>query len=218
MKKILILILLLLLTGCEKNEELKCENGTLEGDKCRVVETVEAIKECDSGYTYDKKTGKCNNSITIAAKQVSTCPKGYKIGNDNWCFSEETFLMEAKRTCVSDNIKDDDKFSSVYEKDAKCMEKICKKVSKDGKKCETFEEKQIPYKEEDVCPFDNMKKDDGICRKKRWMTKDFSCEIGELVEKKCIITDTLAPRLSCDKDFSLTKDGMCEKITFEAAS
>lgn len=211
------ILLVLIVCGCSNNStpELSCENGVLDGDKCKIVETAQPILKCADGYVADEKNGKCTNTITIAAKQVSTCPTGYEIGNDNWCFSEERFPMIVKKTCESANIKEGDTFSSTFEKDGKCFEKICVKISKDGKVCEEFKETEIAYKEENVCPYDNMRKEDDMCRKKKWMLKDISCEIGTLDGKNCIIEDVVEKEKECTEGYSLNKDNLCEKISYE---
>lgn len=220
MKRIIILICFaFLLTSCgkvEKQTELVCENGILEDEKCKIVETMDIVKECREGYKFNEKTKKCENTITIAAKKVSDCPNGYFIGSDNWCLSEKEYEKEVKVNCESKNIKADDKFSSTYvTEDNKCMEKLCVKVSEDGKSCVEFKETELKVKTESKCP-DGTKNDDGVCRKKYWMNKDYSCELGEKVGNNCVIKDSIDMDSYCEnKEFELNKDGtICEKITY----
>lgn len=215
MKRILLLILLLLLCGCSK--ELSCSEGVLEDGKCKIVEEVEAKLACKTGYTYDSAKDKCTNTLTIDAKQVSICPNGYEIGNDVWCYSEKVYDKETVKSCVSDKIKKDDKLSSTYEKDNTCYEKICTEKSEDGKSCITFQENKIEYKEEVICPKGTISVK-GECRKKQWMNKKLSCEIGEMVDKKCIITDEVDREYTCPSDYKLNeKTKKCEKIRYVEA-
>lgn len=215
MKKIFIVVFILLLCGCEKNEpELFCEKGILENNKCKIVQTSEPAYQCEESYTEDKKSKKCVNTITIQAKQVSTCPNGYEIGNDYWCYSTERFEKETKKECISKNIKDDDKLSSTYVKEDKCYEKLCTKKSEDGKECLEFKETELEFKEEKVCPSDTYSIK-GECRKKSWMNKDISCELGTLKDDKCIIEDVVDKKAVCEEDYTLNND-VCEKVSYEA--
>lgn len=220
MKRIIILsCLLILVTGCETQEkqmELYCENGTLENDKCKIIETMDIDKKCREGYIFNKKNNKCENTITIAAKKVSKCPDGYFIGSDNWCFSEKEYEKELKINCESKNIKDDDQFSTTYvTKDNVCVEKMCVKVSEDGKKCEEFKETELKAKKEESCP-EGTKNDDGVCRKKYWMGKQYSCELGEKKGNNCIINDSIDMEPYCkDSNFKLNEDKtLCERINY----
>ena len=77
--------MVLLLIGCGKNEEILCEQGILEDGICKVEELKEANILCPTGYTFNPEKGKCVSTMTIAAKTVNTCSKGYVIGNEKWC-------------------------------------------------------------------------------------------------------------------------------------
>lgn len=218
MKKIIILICLgIMLTSCgEEEKELVCENGTLENGKCKIVEKMDVVKKCREGYKLNEKNGKCENTITIAAKKVSKCPKGYFIGSDNWCLSDKEYEKELKINCESKNIADDDKFSTTYvTSDNKCIEKLCVKVAEDGKSCIEFKESELKAVKEESCP-EGTKNDKGICRKKYWMDKKFSCELGEKVGNNCVIKDSIDMDVYCEnKDYKLTEDkSSCEKITY----
>lgn len=220
MKKVFILfIMTLFLVSCKKEEkELSCTIGELEDGKCKVVETMDVSKKCREGYSFNEENGKCENTITIAAKKVSTCPDGYFIGSDNWCFSEKEYPKEIKLNCESSNIAEDDKFSTTYEKDNKCIEKICTKVSEDGEKCEAYKETELKAKVEESCP-SGMKNDDGVCRKKYWMNKKYSCDLGEKVGNNCIINDSIDMDLYCENDEYKLNDekNICEKTTYYEA-
>ena len=211
MRKLLFILIMFLLTGCS-SQNMKCDEGVLEDGKCKIVEEIEAKLTCREGYTYDEEKDKCVNTLTIDAKKVSICPNGYEIGNDVWCYSEKVYEKENVKECVSDNIKEDDKLSSTYEKDNACYEKICTEKSEDGKTCLTYQENKIDYKEDTVCPKGTISVD-GQCRKKQWMTKKVSCEIGEMVDNKCVITDEIDREYICDDGFSLNeKTKKCEKV------
>ena len=116
MKRIILLFIsILFITGCTKEEkQLVCEKGNLINGKCEIVESIDVSLKCREGYTLNEETKKCENTITIAAKQVSKCPDGYFIGSDLWCFSEKEYPKEVKLNCTSPNIKDDDLFSTTY--------------------------------------------------------------------------------------------------------
>lgn len=205
--------MLFLLTGCSLNN-LKCEEGELDGDKCKIVEEVDATLVCKSGYTYDEEKDKCYNTLTIDAKKVSICPNGYEIGNDVWCYSEKVYDKETVKECISDKIKEDDTLSSTYEKDNTCYEKICIEKSSDGKTCLSYQENKIAYQKDVVCPKGTISVD-GECRKKQWMTKKVSCEIGEMVDNKCVIIDEIDREYTCEDGYSLNdKTKKCEKINY----
>lgn len=219
MKRILILICcIFLLTGCgsEKQTELFCDKGELENNKCKIVETMDVSLNCREGYVFNEETSKCENTITIAAKKVSNCPNGYFIGSDNWCLSEKEYAKEVKLNCESKNISDDDQFSTTYVTDDNvCVEKLCTKVSEDGESCEEFKETELKAKVEESCP-SGTKNDDGVCRKKYWMSKEYSCELGEKVGNKCVINDSIDMDSYCeDEEYKLNDDkNLCEKITY----
>ncbi len=219
MKKILLIVCLsFLLSGCgeTKDVEYYCQKGNLVGDKCEDIETKSVSERCVEGYTFNEETSKCENTITIAAKKVSTCPEGYFIGSDNWCLSNEVYEKEEKLNCESKNIKEDDKFSTTYiTEDMKCMEKLCTKVSEDGETCEEFKETELKVKKELSCP-QGMRAKDDKCHKKYWMNKKYSCEIGEMKGTNCIINDSIDMEKYCeDEDYQLNEDKiLCEKITY----
>lgn len=220
MKRLMMLIIFsFFLVGCSNERELTCEKGILEQDKCKVVETMEVAQKCREGYEYNEKTKMCENTITIDAKKVSHCPDGYFIGGDNWCLSEKEYERVEKVNCESKNIKDDDQFSSTYViEDNKCIEKLCIKVSEDNKTCEKFKETELEAKVEEVCP-DGTKNDDGVCRKKYWMSKEYSCELGEIEGRQCVINDSIEMDKYCEEDgYKLTEDNeKCEKVTYYVA-
>lgn len=213
MKRLFILFFILFLTSCSSNN-LSCSKGELVDGKCKIVEEVDAKLTCRTGYTYEEEKDKCVNSLTIDAKKVSICPNGYEIGNDVWCYSEKVYDKETIKECVSDKIKDGDTLSSTYEKNNACYEKICTKKSEDGKTCLEFSENKIDYKESTECP-KGTSSIKGECRKKQWMTKKMSCEIGEMIDNKCIINDEIDREYVCDDGYSLNnKTNKCEKITY----
>lgn len=218
MKKIFILVfMILILSSCNDNEKtLTCGVGVLEDGKCKVVETMDVSFKCRDGYTYNEETSMCENTITIDAKKVSYCPDGYFIGSDNWCFSDKEYDKVDTIICESDNIEEDDQFSSTYvTDDNRCVEKLCTKVSEDGKSCEEFKETELKVEVKNGCP-SGTKNDNGVCRKKYWMTKEYSCELGEKDGKKCIIEDSIKMDSYCeDEDYELSEDGnICEKVTY----
>ena len=221
MKKFLVLLIMMfLLTSCDSKEQtLTCTIGELDGDKCVVVETMDVATKCREGYTFNEETSLCENTITIDAKKISHCPDGYFIGSDNWCFSEKEYEMEEKLNCESKNIEEDDQFSTTYvTEDNKCIEKLCVKVSEDGESCEEFKETELKAKVEKSCPT-GTKNDDGVCRKKYWMIREYSCELGEMDGKQCIISDAIEMDNYCEEEgYKLTEDGTsCEKVTYYEA-
>ena len=222
MKKVIILVLFLfILTSCgkEKQYEYICEDGVLKDNKCMIVQTMDISKQCREGYTLNEETNKCENTITLDAKKVSECPNGYFIGSDNWCLSEKEYEKEIKVNCVSKNIKDDDKFSTTYvTEDGVCVEKLCVKVAEDGNSCLEFKESLLDAKKEESCP-DGTRNDRGVCRKKYWMGKDYSCELGELVDKKCVISDIIEMDSYCeDNEYKLNEEKqVCEKFIYKDA-
>lgn len=222
MKKLLSLIVcVLLLTGCNvsnsnKDVKLYCDEGNLVNGRCQIIETMQPIVKCRGGYTFNEKNGKCENSITIAAKKVSECPDGYYIGSDNWCLSDEVFPKEKLIVCSSPNIVEGDAFSSTYTTDAgACIEKLCVKVSEDGTSCLEFKETQLVAVTKLTCP-SWTKEVDGECKKKYWMNKEYSCELGEMVGNNCVIKDSVDMEPHCEeKNYRLNKDkGVCEKIIY----
>lgn len=215
MKRSLVLICcIFFLCSCD-NKELKCDKGELIEGKCVVLVSEDALLACKEGYTFNEESKKCSNTLKIPAKTVSKCPNGFEIGNDNWCFSEEEYDMVTKSECVSKDIKEGDTFSTTYVENNKCFLKLCNKVSEDGKKCEEFKTSEIKFTTSQVCPKDNMKKVDGKCRKKYWMTKKISCEIGVLEGKQCIVEDTIDQEYTCKKDYKFNQENKkCEKIFY----
>ena len=211
----ILMIMVLLLIGCGKNEEILCEQGILEDGICKVEELKEANILCPTGYTFNLEKGKCVSTMTIAAKTVNKCSKGYVIGNEKWCISEKKYDMEYNRVCESDRIKEGDTLSSTYiAKSNLCYEKICIEKSEDGKECLKYEEKNIPYKVKKICPEKGMTKWEGYCRKIAWMYIDTSCEVGELVGDKCIIENLTDASINCEEGYTLTSDYKCQKITY----
>lgn len=219
MKKVLIIILLsFMLVGCNgKEKELSCVSGSLVDGRCQITETSEVLEKCREGYERDSETNKCVNTIVIAAKKVSECPNGYYIGSDNWCFSEKEYEKEVKLNCESPNIPEDDNLSSTYVKDNVCYEKLCVTFSEDKTTCEEFKETVLMVKVEESCP-SGTKSVEGVCRKKYWMNKEFSCELGEKEGNNCVIKDEIDADYYCEDGYKLNKEkNICEKIIYEEA-
>ena len=218
MKKIImLLVMIFFLTSCGSDDKkLVCKNGNLVADKCEIVDNMEVSLQCRDGYVLNEETNMCENTITIAAKQVSKCPDEYFIGSDLWCFSEKEYEKEVKLNCTSSNIKDDDLFSITYVEDNVCYEKLCIAVSEDGSSCTEFKETVLEAKVEESCP-DGMKNDHGVCRKKYWMDRKYSCELGEMVGKECVIKDEIEQDVFCEnEEYKLNEDKTsCEKIVYE---
>ena len=216
-KRIIILFILsIFLTSCGKKTEYICDQGELVDGICKVTEIVDAKILCPTGYSFNKEKGKCANTMTIAAKTVNKCSKGYVIGNEKWCISEKKYDLVVTRTCESDRIKEGDTLSSTYiAKSNLCYEKICIEKSEDGKECLKYEEKNIPYKTKKTCPEKGMSKWEGYCRKVSWMYIDTSCEVGELVKDKCVIENLTDASISCEEGYSLREDYKCQKISYK---
>ena len=217
-KIIYIVMFMLLISGCKKKQELICEQGSLVDEVCEVTEIVDASILCPAGYTFNQEKGKCVNSMTIAAKTVNKCAKGYVIGNEKWCISEKKYDLIITNTCESDNIKEGDTLSSTYvSEDGLCYEKICTEKSADGKECLKYEEKNIKFKTKRKCPQSGMSIWEGVCRKVSWMNITTSCEVGELVKDKCVIETLSDASISCEEGYSLTEDYKCSKTYYEQA-
>ena len=212
---LVVIVLCLLLIGCGE-KQFYCEKGELIDNKCKVVDKKDANIVCPNGYTFNKEKGKCVYQMTIAAKTVNTCSKGYRIGNEKWCFSEEKYDMVLEKSCESSKIKEGDTLSSTYVSESGlCYEKICTEKSEDGKTCLKYEENNIQFKVTKKCPKSNMIKLDGYCHKIAWLYIDKSCEVGELVGDKCVIEQLSDASASCDSGYSLVDGFMCQKIYYE---
>ena len=217
-KLLYIVMFMLLICGCEDKKELVCEQGTLVDGVCEIVEVADATILCPSGYTFNQEKGKCSSTMTIAAKTVNTCSKGYVIGNEKWCVSEKKYDMIVTRVCESDNIKEGDTLSSTYIAPSNlCYEKLCVEKNEDGTECLKYEEKTIPYKTVKTCPEKGMSKWEGYCRKLSWLYVDTSCEVGELVKDKCVIENLTDASISCEEGYSLTEDYKCQKFKYVEA-
>lgn len=212
-KRILFCLFLLLLCSCS-SKELSCEKGVLEEGKCKIVEEMDPELVCTTGYTLNEETKKCENTLTIDAKTISICPNGFEIGNDTWCYSEKVYEQVTTKACVSSRIEEGDTLSSTYEKNGECYEKICVKSAEDGKTCQSFEEKKISYTETTECP-SGTSSIKGECRKKQWMIKKVSCEMGEMVGKKCVIQDEKELEPVCASNYALdTENNKCILVTY----
>ncbi len=87
-----LLLIVLLLFGCGKKNDVKelktvkyCENGELEEDRCKVVNTVEATSiTCEEEeFEFNKETRKCENTISIPANRRIGCKdeENYELRN-----------------------------------------------------------------------------------------------------------------------------------------
>ena len=214
-KRILILLLIMMVLVSCKNIEYKCEQGELVNGVCKYVEYKDADILCPTNYTFDYEKGKCVSTMTIAAKTVNKCSKGYVIGNEKWCISEKKYDMIVTKVCESDNIKEGDTLSTTYIAPSNlCYEKICVEKNEDGTECLKYEEKNISYKIKKECPEKGMTKWDGYCRKIAWMYVDTSCEVGELVEDKCVIENLTDASISCEDGYTLNDDFKCQKVIY----
>ncbi len=83
MKKILLILLVILLTGCVKTNRYYCpKDYTEKEDHCEKVVTKLPTEEheCSSAmYSYDKDRDICVNQIKTAAIYTYECPAGYTL-------------------------------------------------------------------------------------------------------------------------------------------
>lgn len=215
-KVITLLICLLILTACGK-ENLTCKKGELVDGVCKSVELADATVTCPSGYTFNKETSKCTNTMKIAAKTVNKCAAGYVIGNEKWCVSETQYDLIETRECISSRIQEGDTLSSTYIAPSNyCYEKICIEKNADGTECLKYEENKINYTKTKACP-SGMRKWDGFCRKISWMKVETSCEVGVLEKDMCIIENNIDPSISCKDGYKLIDGNKCQKVIYEEA-
>jgi len=217
MKKIKIFIIFIIgfiILGCGE-VKLSCVNGELVDGVCKIVDLKDANIVCPSGYKFNHEKGKCVSSMSIAAKTVNKCSKGYVIGNEKWCISEKEYDIIIDRVCESDRIKEGDTLSSTYIAPSNlCYEKICVEKNEDGTECLKYEEKNIAYKTKKSCPEKGMTMWEGYCRKIAWMYIDTSCEVGELVGNKCVIENLSDASISCEEGYSLVENYKCQKVSY----
>ena len=214
---LILIIICLILVGC-KEKEYTCIEGEYLDGICKIVELKEASITCPTGYEFDVEKGKCLSTMTIAAKTVNKCAKGYQMGNENWCISKEKYDIIETQVCESSKIKENDKLSTTYMTESnKCIEKICIKKSKDGKECLKYEENEIPIKTKKTCPEKGMSRWEGYCRKLSWLNITKSCEIGTLKGDKCIIENLVDASIICDEGFELLDGYKCQKTTYVEA-
>ncbi len=210
MKKIIILLLICLLTSC--GNKLSCENGTLEGKKCKIVldETPQMV--CPNGYNLNEETNKCENILVIDARPEYICPDGFTDGGDR-CISIESYDKVEKKECLTDKEE-----AEAFEKDNVCYEKVCITKAEDGS-CTEYSETPIDYKVSMVCP-DETGIAFGECHKIVWQNKDYNCKLGtyDKKNKKCVIVDEKDLEPKCKDDYTYYKeDNICEKIYYENA-
>lgn len=217
MRKVLILIAILLLTSCGKEQVFVCDRGELAGEQCIVNETKDVVKTCQPGYEYNEEKDLCVNTLTIDAKPKFICNKGYYAG-DNKCISEQVYGQVYAKECISKNIDEDDKLSKTEVRKDGCYEMICEKEAEDGT-CAKFKEKKIDFTVSWSCPDGTKKlKEDGECHKVSYQGKKYSCELGTLDGKKCIIEQTDKPTVKCDDDYTLNEEkNICERTVYEKA-
>lgn len=214
-KRTLILMSLLLLTSCGREKTLICDRGELAGEECLVRETVELTKICQAGYEYDSERNLCVNKIEIDAKPKFICNQDYYVG-DGKCISNEFFIKTIERQCISPNIPEGDTLSTTEVKDDGCYEKICIKANDDGT-CAEYQENKIDYTVNSYCP-EGTKEVEGVCRKIAYQGKSYSCELGTLDGKKCVIEQTSEVILKCDDGYTLNeKENVCERTIYEKA-
>ncbi len=213
-RRLVILIAILFLTSCG-SKTLVCERGELAGEQCMIRTTKEIINTCPLSYEYDEEKNICVNSMSIDAKPKFICNKGYHQG-DGKCISDKIYGQTFEKHCISKNIAEDDELSTTEVRDNSCYEKICIKEAEDGS-CAEFKETKIDFTVDWACP-DGSKQIDGECRKTSYQGVKYSCEIGTLKGKKCIIEKTVPVTIKCDEGYTLNeKNNICEKIIYEEA-
>ena len=213
-RKIFILLAILLITSCGE-KKFVCDNGELAGDQCLVREIKETIKSCQVGYEYNEERNLCINTMTIAAKRNFKCNSDSYIG-DGKCISNEYFIKTVERQCISPNIQEGDTLSTTEDREDGCYEKICVNVLEDGT-CGEYQENKIDYTVKTYCPEGTTEVGD-VCRIISYQGRDYSCELGTLDGKNCIIENTSEVTLKCEDGYTLNEEeNVCEKIRYENA-
>ena len=213
MKKIIILILICFLSSCSK--KYICDTGQLVEDKCLITETKEVLKSCPNGYELDEERNQCISKMIIAAKPNYQCREGFYLG-DSICVSEQIFAQQLERQCVSNNIKEGDTLSTTEEREGSCYEKICIEVAEDNT-CKTYEEHQIDFQVKWSCP-EGTRQIDGECHQVGYLGRNYSCELGTLEDKNCVIEKTADVTISCENGYTYNEENNnCERKVYEDA-
>lgn len=225
-KLIIILFLVMLLVGCgEKKEDsvsgdtsknLYCEEGTLKDGKCEVIVAVDAKLTCETGYSL--KDSACTKTETKSATSAKTCASGYTLSG-NQCVSDADTAKTKTQVCEwpKDYPQQPRKNSTdqAVVKNGKCILEICD--TREEGVCMVGESPEIPFTTKESCP-SGTKEINGKCKKTATPTTGYTCEVGELNGKDCIINDIKEPTGTCEDDYlynATTK--MCEKINLVEA-
>ena len=213
-------VLVLTLAGCGETKEALvdekeyyCEEGTLKGQNCEVVETEEAESTCEDGYKITD--GKCVKTTSVKATATKTCSDGYELKNGS-CLSKtgvDRELVPACRGGIQEKFNyDPDRnyyYRSVRAEDHKCIVQICQNA--DGTDC--YEDYVEPIYE--LGCENGMKEVDGKCYKTSNVKTTYTCKEGKLSGSKCTITDTKDVTNTCKTaGFTYnTENKQCEKVT-----
>ena len=226
MKKVLNIllcsVLALTLTACgEKKESSKnyyCEEGTLNGENCEIIETEEVKQSCEEGYTLED--GKCTKTTTTTAKASQSCSDGYTLSG-NTCLSKETYDKVTSQECLLPaeydigeyTYADGTKMKNVASvEDGECWYNSCN-TWKNGI-CYGGSLAKTEFTTVTACP-SGTKEVSGKCYKTSQVKTTYTCENGTLDGSKCTTTETKEPLNNCETDgFTYNSENKtCEEIT-----
>lgn len=243
MKKIILIMAVLCMTGCKK---YSCPNEyELNGKECYIkVEEKTITKQlCEDGYKLDNNI--CKKTIFKEAKKTENCPSGYK-KDDNLCISVSTKAANKKTWCEKGKIKSGGCYIFSVEnatllgkycpdgyntEGSRCYKKIKSKPMKDMYgmlKCPSDQTFELGYciKKVYVNKIDNYVCSTGTlkgtkCEIMTWVgvpKSEYSCSNGyNLIGTKCAKTDVknVIINYNCEEGFELEKDNKCKKILSE---
>ncbi len=159
-KIILLIVFVLLIVGCGKNnKDIKlvkyCENGELVEDKCKIVKNVDPVSiTCDDeSFKFNKETRKCEHIIAIPANRRIGCKdeENYVLRNGA-CYPKSGKGATKYRvniyTCPDSGTLKDNKCEFVDEQEAVVVCPEGYKVNKEKATCEVITYEKVKTKQE----------------------------------------------------------------------